>query len=65
MSFPSSSSWVIGFADLLPRIRRGVAAVTGGFCKLSLVRLDQLAEQLPRFGFELTDEGEVSFGVPV
>jgi hypothetical protein len=29
------------------------------------IRLDQLAEQLPRLGFELTDEGEVTFGVPV
>ncbi len=65
MNLPSSSLWVIGFAELLPRIRRGLAAMTGGLWKLFLVGLDQLAEQLPRFGFERTDKGEVSLGVPV
>jgi hypothetical protein len=30
-----------------------------------LLGLSQAAEQLPRLGFELTDEREVTLGVPV
>jgi hypothetical protein len=41
------------------------AAGAGGFYKPLLIRLAQAVQQLPRFGFELADEGEVAFGVPV
>jgi hypothetical protein len=40
-------------------------AGAGGFYKLFLIRLAQAVQQLPRLGFELPDEGEVAFGVPV
>jgi hypothetical protein len=40
-------------------------AGAGGFYKPFLIRLAQAVQQLPRFGFELADEGEVAFGVPV
>jgi len=33
--------------------------------KLLLIRPDLVAEQLPRLGFELVDECEVAFSVPV
>jgi len=42
-----------------------LAPRTGGFWKLLLLGLSQAAEQLPRLGFELTDEREVTLGVPV
>jgi hypothetical protein len=42
-----------------------LAPRTGGFWKLLLLGLGQAAEQLPRLGFELTDEREVTLGVPV
>jgi hypothetical protein len=43
----------------------GVAARTGGFGKLFVLRRDLIAGQLPGLGFKLADEGECAFGVPV
>jgi hypothetical protein len=40
-------------------------ALTGGFRGLLLLRLGLVAEQPPSLGFELAEEGEVAFGVPV
>ena len=54
------------FAAVTEEIGRILLAPrTGGFWKLLLLGLGQAAEQLPRLGFELTDEREVTLGVPV
>jgi hypothetical protein len=57
--------WVLAVIPAVPLAGMRLAPRTGGFRKLLLLGLGQAAEQLPGLGFELTDEREVTLGVPV